>query len=259
MDKIGFLRNVITLKRNPTAALRREAECGNRGGQTHWDERPGLELQTNTRVAPTLHDRAYRQLRSALRTSVFAPGQKVTIRGCAEALGMSATPIRAAINRLVAEGALEMPSSRTVRVPIPSVKRLDEITALRLMTEPMATAEAARRMDDGTLHKLDGHQIEMAASAGRNDYRTYLMLNEAFHFTLYEASQMPVLCRVIEVLWQQIGPYLFLLEPNMRGIEFHGEALRAIRSAAPDDAAAAIRSDIQRAANHLTEMLEDRL
>jgi len=95
----------------------------------------------------------------------------------------------------------------------------------------------------------------MAASAERADYKTYLALNEAFHFTLYEASRMPVLCRLIEALWQQIGPYLYLLEPSMRGIEFHADALRAIRRGAPQAAATAIQRDIQRAADHLARML----
>lgn len=210
---------------------------------------------TNTKLAPTLHDRAYKRLKSALRTSAFPPGHKVTIRGCAEALGMSVTPIRAAINRLVAEGALEMPSSRTVRVPIPTIARLNEITRLRLLTEPLAVAEATPRCDEETLARLERHQIEMAASAARADYKTYLALNEAFHFTLYEASGMPVLCRLIEALWQQIGPYLYLLEPSMRGIEFHADALRAVRSGDPDAAASAIKSDIERAADHLARML----
>jgi DNA-binding GntR family transcriptional regulator len=214
------------------------------------------ETKMDQNLAPTLHDRAYRRLKAALRTSVFPPGHKVTIRGCAEALGMSATPIRAAINRLVAEGALEMPSSRTVRVPIPTIARLAEITRLRLLTEPLAAAEATPLCGEDVIRKLERHQIEMAASAAGGDYKTYLALNEAFHFTLYEAAGMPVLCRLIETLWQQIGPYLYLLEPSMRGIEFHADALRAIRKGNPQATAEAIRADIQRAADHLARMLE---
>lgn len=215
--------------------------------------RPVSEIVST--LAPTLHDRAYRRLKAALRTSIFPPGHKVTIRGCAEALGMSATPIRAAINRLVAEGALEMPSSRTVRVPFPTIPRLNEITRLRLLMEPLAAAEAVPLISEATLRQLEDHQIEMASLAARGDYKAYLALNEAFHFTLYNASQMPILCRVIETLWQQIGPYLYLLEPGMRGLEFHADALRAIRKGDSGAAAAAIHSDIQRAADHLVRML----
>ena len=168
---------------------------------------------------------------------------------------MSTTPIRTAINRLVTEGALEMPSSRTVRVPIPTIEHLQEVTQLRLLMEPMATKAAVLRIDESTLQKLENHQIQMASAAARSDFKEYLALNGAFHFTLYEASQMLVLCRIIETLWQQVGPYLYLLEPSMRGIEFHAEALRAIRSGNADAAAAAIHSDIRRAADHLMAML----
>ena len=214
-----------------------------------------MKLSTRNNIAPTLHDRAYERLKSALMTSAFPPGHKVTIRGCADALGMSTTPIRTAINRLVTEGALEMPSSRTVRVPIPTIEHLQEVTQLRLLMEPMATKAAVLRIDESTLQKLENNQIQMASAAARSDFKEYLALNGAFHFTLYEASQMLVLCRIIETLWQQVGPYLYLLEPSMRGIEFHAEALRAIRSGNADAAAAAIHSDIRRAADHLMAML----
>ena len=43
----------------------------------------------------TLQDQVYRQIREALMSGRFQPGQKLTIRGLAEALGSSPMPVRA--------------------------------------------------------------------------------------------------------------------------------------------------------------------
>jgi DNA-binding GntR family transcriptional regulator len=86
----------------------------------------------------TLTDRAYAQLREALMGGAFSPGQKITIRTIAAALGVSPTPARDALGRLVAERALESGPNRTVFVPRLTVPRLREIYRLRFALEVMA-------------------------------------------------------------------------------------------------------------------------
>src|SRR3546814_3387350 len=68
-------------------------------------------------LAETRGSEAYEALKQALISGHFMPGQKLTLRMLAEALGMSVTPVREAIHRLTAERALEGAANRSVRIP----------------------------------------------------------------------------------------------------------------------------------------------
>ena len=60
----------------------------------------------------SLRRQVYDSLREALTAGRFVPGQKLTFRFVAGALGVSLTPVREALRRLVAEGAFEMQPNR---------------------------------------------------------------------------------------------------------------------------------------------------
>ena len=56
----------------------------------------------------TVADQIYQQTRQLLMSGAVPPGEKITLRGLAAALNTSPMPVREAVNKLVAEGALEM-------------------------------------------------------------------------------------------------------------------------------------------------------
>ena len=64
------------------------------------------------------HELIYRQLRDQVLFGDLAPGQAVTIQGLTDSLGAGMTPVREAIRRLIAEGALEFQGNRRVCVPL---------------------------------------------------------------------------------------------------------------------------------------------
>lgn len=216
-----------------------------------------MDWQNNT-PAPrqTLHAQAYEQIKEALMKGVYRPGQKVTIRALAAAFGTSIMPVREALRRLAAEGALDILPNRTVRVPVLTKERLLEITSIRTRLEGLAAARAAMRMGEGEIQELERLQIEMAAASDRRDFQAYMAANEAFHFVIYRAAGLPRLARLIESMWLQCGPFMHVLHPAMRGIERHAKAIDAIRSRNSEAAEMAIVEDIQRAASHLEAMLE---
>lgn len=134
-----------------------------------------MDWQNNT-PAPrqTLHAQAYEQIKEALMKGVYRPGQKVTIRALAAAFGTSIMPVREALRRLAAEGALDILPNRTVRVPVLTKERLLEITSIRTRLEGLAAARAAMRMGEGEIQELERLQIEMAAASDRRDFQALL-------------------------------------------------------------------------------------
>ena len=57
-------------------------------------------------MADNLQEQLYQNLRAALLAGTFKPGERLKIRDLAAAWGTSPMPVRAALLRLVAEGAL---------------------------------------------------------------------------------------------------------------------------------------------------------
>ena len=68
------------------------------------DDRGDAEPPRLARIThATLYEKVYEELRNALMSGRFLPGEPLTIRGVAEALGTSIMPVREALRRLAAE------------------------------------------------------------------------------------------------------------------------------------------------------------
>ena len=92
----------------------------------------------------TLSQGVYKLLSERLMAGEHQPGEKLSLRNVGEALGVSTTPVREAINKLVADGALEVTPNRAVRVPVMTRTQFQELTEVRIMIEGGAAARAAR-------------------------------------------------------------------------------------------------------------------
>jgi DNA-binding GntR family transcriptional regulator len=75
----------------------------------------------------TLPDEIYRQIKDLILDGGIAPGELVTIQGLAEAFGVSAMPVREALQRLTAEKALTIVSGRSVGIPELQASRLRDL------------------------------------------------------------------------------------------------------------------------------------
>ena len=67
--------------------------------------------------APVLHASIYEELRRRLVTGKIVPGVGLSTRGLAAELGVSQMPVRDALSRLAADGAVEIRSKRKIIVP----------------------------------------------------------------------------------------------------------------------------------------------
>src|SRR3984893_15707828 len=91
----------------------------------------------------SLAEQAYRAIREGIATGLFEAGERVTERGLATRLSVSATPVREALRRLEQEGLIERVSARELRVVDHSSGTLRELlltgAALRAMEARFAT------------------------------------------------------------------------------------------------------------------------
>ncbi|MER9511540.1 GntR family transcriptional regulator [Mesorhizobium sp. M0460] len=193
----------------------------------------------------TLNDRAYGALKQELISGGFSPGQTLVIRKLAETFGISTTPIREALQRLVAERLLEMQNNRSVIVPLLSAPAFEELTRIRIAVEGLAGEMAATRMSGSGLADIQATLAGMQRAIEVGDARAYLSLNEAFHFAIYQHAGAPILLNMIRDLWGRVGPYLKLLMRADRYIPQSNDAHRKIVAALERRSGPTVRTFIE--------------
>lgn len=206
------------------------------------------------------HEIVYRQIREMVLFGEFTPGQAVTIQGLVRELDVGMTPVREAIRRLIAEGALEFLGNRRICLPEMTVAKLEEVAFARNAIEPrlafLASKNAKKKDIDG-LERIDD-LVNLAISQG--NVRAYLEHNFKFHEMLYKMAQARVLLAVSEGLWLRVGPALRVVvgrygTQNLP--DMHEEAMAALRSQDHDSVAAAILGDIGQGHDQIRLSLSD--
>lgn len=193
------------------------------------------------------HETTYRRLRDLVLFGALAPGQKVTIQGLVADLGAGMTPVREAIRRLMAEGALEPQGNRRVSVPRLTATQLDELAFARLAIEPELARRAGPRLDAPGLAALAAQDAAIDAALAVGDVGGYLRGNYRFHFALYDAANAPVLRGIAQGLWLRTGPALRVMieAAGQPGPDLHRAALAALAAGDADALAQAVAQDIR--------------
>jgi DNA-binding GntR family transcriptional regulator len=215
--------------------------------------------QINKIAHVTLSDRVYRDLRELLLAGQVRPGQKLTLKGMADALGTSQMPVREAIRHLAAEGGLEILPNRSIRVPLMTKDRFRELLQIRLALEGLAVEQAAKRITTAELKAVEELHEYLSIEMGRPnpDVSLIVQTNKRLHFAVYGASGMPQLIGLIESIWLQIGPVINLdmmtagssrlsEAPSLR---HHAALLKGLQNKSPEESRAGLAGDLLTAAH----------
>ncbi|MCH6163262.1 GntR family transcriptional regulator [Streptomyces sp. M600PL45_2] len=127
-------------------------------------------------------------LREALLSGELAPGQVYSAPALAERLGVSATPVREAMQRLVCEGAVRTVPNRGFRVAEYNERDLAELAEIRVLLEVPPVVETARTLPPECWERLRPYADEALAVAGGGDRAAYADADSAFHRALLELT-----------------------------------------------------------------------
>lgn len=218
-------------------------------GDSAWP-RPGKPAKSKA----TVQYLVYKELRRSLMTGAFLPGTKVTLRGVTGQIGTSMMPVREAINRLIAERALEAAGSRQVIVPIMTAEKFAEITHWRTQLEGAAARAACRHATPELIVQLEAINAKMVEAVAQDRRDLLLPVNYEFHFAIYAQAQSEILLPMIESLWLQAGPFTYFSTPSPKVLwdaKHHRDIIRALKARDEDAAADAIVGDILNSAEFL--------
>ncbi|QUD88849.1 GntR family transcriptional regulator [Phenylobacterium montanum] len=198
-------------------------------------------------VEPVLHASIYDDLRRRMITGKIVPGVGLSTRGLALELGVSQMPVRDALSRLAAEGAVAIRSKRKIEVPPMNPERFTDLLDCRLLLEPEAAVQALPHITPAKMKQLREIDAALDTAMENGDVIGYMEKNFEFHFALYRANNRPTLNRLIETLWLQFGPFMRVVygrygTANL--VDQHRVALDAIEAGDADSLRRAIAGDI---------------
>jgi DNA-binding GntR family transcriptional regulator len=190
--------------------------------------RPGLAYRTKQELV-------YQRLRDSIMSCDLAPGTRILIDDLARSLGVSAIPVREALNALRSEGlVVNVPHVGATVAPIPP-ESVREIFAIMEGLEIVATREAARRLDVDKAAELEATLRAMDDALASDAYGPWSEMNSDFHLAISSMTAMPLLFEMTERVlrrWDRMRRHFFegVLVPRADTAQKeHHEILAAMR------------------------------
>ena len=186
---------------------------------------------------------------AAVRTMIvdgrMAPGERINEVRLSQALGVSRTPLREALNRLAAEGALSSTPAIGYSVRVLSVEEFEQLYDLRPLLDPEAL-RLAGLPGAARLAKLEALNRRFAAT---HDAEDAISLDDEWHMELIAACPNRVLIEMIEAVVLRTRRYELALlreRPNrLRAADDHEQILTALRAGDLEAACAALKTNMR--------------
>jgi DNA-binding GntR family transcriptional regulator len=171
----------------------------------------------------------------------------MTLRGIAAEFGVSVTPVREALKRLAAEGALSISVTGRFQTPELSNDRIEELASLRALIEVELASRALPRVHLALVERLQNINDSIAVAVAKSDAVAYIKTNLEFHRTLYLRAQAPAMLATVETVWLQMGPTMRSLYGRLRRKEppvNHRVILAALKAGDESGLRMAVRADV---------------
>ena len=198
----------------------------------------------------TMAEFALEQLRESIILGELPAGTPLRLDDLARRLGMSISPIREAVRQLESLGLAKHVPHQGARVLEFDIHELQDLFHVRLSLESLAVRRAAAHFTDAAADTARRHLERFDEAAAAGDVRGTLRAHTDFHFTLYEASDLPWLVALIRPVWdrsERFRPALLTSQtgPQEQHRECDGRLLDACADHDPVAAAATLHAHLE--------------
>ncbi len=197
----------------------------------------------------SLGSQAYREVKKLILERRLLPGEKINEGELAQALGISRTPIREALNRLAKEGLVNIYPQRGAFVVEFSEKDVEELFLIREKLEGLAAYLAASKITAKDLQKLESCLQGFQEPFGEKEIKRYAREDFKFHQTIVALSEARRLISLIATLHDFIRLYRLTtigLSGRMKNsLEEHERIVAALKRKNPAEAEDAMREHIR--------------
>jgi len=207
-------------------------------------------------------DRAYETLRDDILNWRIAPGTALSETELALSLGISRTPLRAALARLALEGLVDTSRGRTGVVPDISVESIAQQFEVREALELQAARLAARRRDPAVFDELADSFAHASETLAQGGTEAYYGVVARFDAAMEDAVGNPAMRSALESVRIHLFRARRLAQDNperlLRAAAEHRLICEAVRDGDAELAASATAVHLRGSLTTITEMLRDR-
>ena len=161
--------------------------------------RPAAALRKAPGVS--LAESVYAELKKALQSGRFEPGERLREESLAAWLKVSRTPVREALRRLTAENLLAA-TEHGVAVPQLTQNQIIELYGIRSVLEGAAAAMAAHHASPVEIDMLK--QLLAEEAAAKTDAPRLRAINTELHACIYRAANNRYLVRSLQSLHDEL-------------------------------------------------------
>ena len=172
----------------------------------------------------TLVEVAYKALKKDITEKILIPGQKIIVRELYERYGISETPIKQALNRLITEGLVESIPRKGMKVRDIKWEDIEELLDIRMMIETFNIKQVLRTFDNNPdikneiLKNLTEHKSIIEHILDVNDYFQNYYLDQKFHQFFINCSQNKRLMQIYENLGTHAYSYYVYGKQDKTGV-----------------------------------------
>ncbi|RPE67005.1 GntR family transcriptional regulator [Pacificibacter maritimus] len=199
-----------------------------------------MDIRRADKIADALED--------VLLSGEYQDGDRLDEVKLAEKFGVSRTPIREALQRLVNAGLAEQLPRRGVFVRQPGPVELMEMFEAMAELEAVCGRLAASRISDAALDALEDANRLCQMAVDNNDADAYYRENERFHHIIYSQAGNSFLEGEVIRLHRRLRPFRRLqlrLRGRMRqSMLEHIQVVEALRSGAAETAGTVLRAHV---------------
>ena len=211
--------------------------------------------------SPTSSLRVSEELREAILSGEFEPGERLRTVSLAKRFGSSRTPVREALVQLEGEGLVDIEPRRGALVRAFASADLVDLYEIRALLEPEAASRAALCVSDVQLERLRALVALSDSRSGRTRAAIddQIAWNEEFHALVIEAAGSPRLSAALRATAGIPRAFrtAFWRDDEHRAFSqmCHRELVSALEARSPGRASAVMRMHILRAKDSLVEGL----
>jgi len=196
-------------------------------------------------------------LREAILSGELVPGERLLQEELAERFEVSPTPIREAVQQLVAEGVLSHSPYRGVQVAEVRMEDVQEVYLIRSVIEELATQMAVLNLRIIDVRQLRTYQEQIQHCVQKSELQPLRKLNYEFHMLIYKAANLPLLLSMIRILWTKFPWDTLHVLPQraQSAADEHQQILDAINQGDADLAGKLMRTHIESSSSALRDYL----
>ncbi len=212
------------------------------------DAAPRVRQQARASVsrpaaAPSLTERAYRQLEEGIVTLQLEPGEVLSETRLSESLGIGRTPVREALQRLAREGLVMVLPRRGVLVSEFNVHSQLRMVEVRREIENLMARSAALRASDEERERFRDLAAEMRAAARAGDDIRFMRLDREFNQRVSTAARNEFAVKTITLMAGLSRRFWFMHNRHVDDLavtaEAHARVAEAIAAGEAESAARA--------------------